>query len=119
MTNINLAIIDANSLESFLYQYIEKISISKDRTIVFETGNYGMLLFNRIIHNHIEKQGWTITDQSFKVDTHEIQFVKYHMSNGMQIIINYKPELDIKDGIIDVNTGYPIQSETLYFKEIK
>ena len=86
----------------------------------FNTGEFGMLLFNKAI---VEKlKDYSVINQKFTpFDTNKklekgSHFVIYSLPNGIEIKIQHDPNLDKKE---DVNefTGFPNKSSTLYCEE--
>lgn len=119
--NINLSLIDNKGLGQFFEQYKEKVS--NIHTITFETGDYGMILFSKLVDT------WMI-DREFKIDekiytlakpniNNKEKFTLYTMGDGTTIKIVLNEKLNLKTNIKDVKTGFPITSETLYFKKIE
>ena len=84
----------------------------------FNTGEFGMLLFNKAI---MEKfKDYSIVNQKFVALNTELdkgsQFVIYKMPNGIEIKIQHDPNLDKKEDINEI-TGFPNKSSTLYYEE--
>ena len=84
----------------------------------FNTGEFGMILFNKAI---IEKiKNYTVVNQkitSFDTKPEKgSQFVIYKLPNGVEVRIQHDP---ILDKIEDINeyTGFPNKSSTLYYEE--
>ena len=94
----------------------------KDRktNYTFNTGELGMLLFNKAI---VEKlKDYSVINQKFtpfntdKKPEKGSQFVIYSLPNGIEIKIQHDPNLDKKEDINEV-TGFPNKSSTLYYEE--
>ena len=94
----------------------------KDRktNYTFNTGEFGMLLFNKAI---VEKlKDYSVINQKFtpfntdKKPEKGSQFVIYSLPNGIEIKIQHDPNLDKKEDINEV-TGFPNKSSTLYYEE--
>ena len=84
----------------------------------FNTGEFGMLLFNKAI---MEKfKDYSIVNQKFVALNTELdkgsQFVIYKMPNGIEIKIQHDPNLDKKEDINEI-TGFPNKSSILYYEE--
>ena len=87
---------------------------------IFNTGEFGMLLFNRLI---LEKMNdFDIVNQKFiSIDANKkpekgSQFVTYTLPNGVEIKIQHDPTLDKIEDINEI-TGFPNKSSTLYYEE--
>lgn len=94
----------------------------KDRktNYTFNTGEFGMLLFNKAI---VEKlKDYSVINQKFtpfntdKKPEKGFQFVIYSLPNGIEIKIQHDPNLDKKEDINEV-TGFPNKSSTLYYEK--
>ena len=94
----------------------------KDRktNYTFNTGEFGMLLFNKAI---VEKlKDYSVINQKFtpfntdKKPEKGSQFVIYSLPNGIEIKIQHDPNLDKKEDINEV-TGFPNKSSTLYYEK--
>ena len=84
----------------------------------FNTGEFGMLLFNKAIMEKLKD--YSIVNQKFVALNTELdkgsQFVIYKMPNGIEIKIQHDPNLDKKEDINEI-TGFPNKSSTLYYEE--
>ena len=94
----------------------------KDRktNYTFNTGEFGMLLFNKAI---VEKlKDYSVINQKFtpfntdKKPEKGSQFVIYSLPNGIEIKIQHDPNLDKKEDINEI-TGFPNKSLTLYYEK--
>ena len=86
----------------------------------FNTGEFGMLLFNKAIMEKFEdysviNQKFTSFDANKKLEK-GLQFVIYKLHNGIEIKIQHDPNLDKKEDINEI-TGFPNKSSTLYYEE--
>lgn len=118
--NINLSIIDINGLEQFYERYDNLVS--EGDTLIFETGNYGMLLHSKLIDTWCKEKEVIVDGKTFIIvkpnfDNTE-RHITYHLKNKVIIKIVLNEQLDLKTNIMDMKTGFPITSETLYFKQI-
>lgn len=116
-------------IEDYIYSILHrKITPGNPkRTAVFTIGEYGAVLFHRAISQGIVAKNYIIKDNSFRGMGNERdpepQFVIYEIPNGMKIkllISDYgMNRVDpISGEVIDQNTGYPVDSTILKFKEI-
>ena len=84
----------------------------------FNTGEFGMLLFNKAIMEKLKD--YSIVNQKFVALNTELdkgsQFVIYKMPNGIEIKIQHDPNLDKKEDINEI-TGFPNKSSILYYEE--
>ena len=86
----------------------------------FNTGEFGMSMFNRLILEQLEN--YNVVNQKFtSFDTNKklekgSQFVIYKLPNGIEIKIQHDPNLDKKEDINEI-TGFPNKSSTLYYEE--
>ena len=86
----------------------------------FNTGEFGMLLFNKLILKQLEN--YSVVNQKFtsfdadKKPEEGSQFVIYKLHNGIEIKIQHDPNLDKKEDINEI-TGFPNKSSTLYYEE--
>lgn len=121
--NVSLLNITPEGIENFIRQFEKDIKSSKNKTLVLETGEFGMLLFNRTIRDIAESKDFVCHStfrNPFKDDSEELskgQYIVYTIPNGSKIRVEHKPELDKKENICEIS-GYPIKSQVLYFKEI-
>lgn len=118
MRELNLIEKDHKDLENFLNSII---AIGEENhEIVFETGEYGMLLFHRIVVSMFEASIFTYCSVGTgKADNACTQSVTYSMLGGRKIILQYNPDLDKREGQeIDDTTGFPVRSSTIYLKDI-
>ena len=102
-------------IENFLLEVHFKY---KKTNYTFNTGEFGMLLFNKAI---MEKfKDYSIVNQKFVALNTELdkgsQFVIYKLSNGIEIKIQHDPNLDKKEDINEI-TGFPNKSSILYYEE--
>ena len=86
----------------------------------FNTGEFGMLLFNRAIMEKLKdysviNQNFISFDDNKKLEK-DSQFVIYRLPNGIEIKIQHDPTLDKIEDINEI-TGYPNKSSTLYYEE--
>lgn len=86
----------------------------------FNTGEFGMLLFNKAIMEKLKdysviNQKFTPFDANKKLEKGS-QFVIYKFPNGMEIKVQHDPNLDKKEDINEI-TGFPNKSSTLYYEE--
>ena len=106
-------------IENFLLEIHLKYRNTK---YTFNTGEFGMLLFNRAIMEKLKD--YSIVNQKFVVLNTELnteldkgsQFVIYKIPNGIEIKIQHDPNLDKKEDINEI-TGFPNKSSTLYYEE--
>lgn len=93
--------------------------INKNR-IVFKTGEYGMLLFNRLIDSELNKHSFKkiITSIASNIDCpqkiDELQFVEYKLVLGLEVRIEHDISLDIENK--DKDTGFSISNTILYLQ---
>ena len=123
MNNIYLG--DNNFSREKLNEYIDDILVVPGKAhITFETGEYGLLLMQRMISS---LEGFIAPDFTNikwvgEGDLNKSQFIKYkNVANNMEMTLVHNPELDKINSKedIDPTTGYPIKSCTLYFKSIE
>lgn len=102
-------------IENFLLELHLKY---KNTKYTFNTGEFGMLLFNKFV---LEKlKNYTVVNQKITpFDTKPekgSQFVIYKLPNGVEVRIQHDP---ILDKIEDINeyTRFPNKSSTLYYEE--
>ena len=112
---INIWNKDWTDIENFLLEVHFKYRKTK---YTFNTGEFGMLLFNKAI---LEKlKDYSVVNQRFKpfdIKPEEgSQFVIYKLPNGVEIKIQHDPILDKREDINEI-TGYPNKSSTLYYEE--
>lgn len=112
---INIWNKDWTDIENFLLEIHFKYRNTK---YTFNTGEFGMLLFNRAI---MEKfKDYSIVNQKFVALNTELDkgshFVIYSLPNGIEIKIQHDPNLDKKEDINEI-TGFPNKSSTLYYEE--
>ena len=86
----------------------------------FNTGEFGMLLFNKAIMEKFKdysviNQKFTLFDANKELEKGS-QFVIYSLPNGVEIKIQHDPNLDKKEDINEI-TGFPNKSSTLYYEE--
>ena len=104
-------------IEDFLLEIHLKHQKTK---YTFNTGEFGMVLFNKLILEQLEN--YTITNQKFtsfdanKKPKKGSQFVIYILPNGVEIKIQHDPILDKVEDINEI-TGFPNKSSTLYYEE--
>ena len=102
-------------IENFLLEVHFKY---RKTNYTFNTGEFGMLLFNKAI---MEKfKDYSIVNQKFVALNTELdkgsQFVIYKLPNGIEIKIQHDPNLDKKEDINEI-TGFPNKSSILYYEE--
>jgi hypothetical protein len=116
MENLNLIRSSIKDIEDFILDSSFK---QNKKELLFETGEYGMLLFHRKITYEVENQGFIIySEVDEKLEIPQNKYVKYLCISGITIIILYNKELDNRlNAEIDDETGYPVKSSTLYLKE--
>ena len=102
-------------IENFLLEVHFKY---KKTNYTFNTGEFGMLLFNKAIMEKLKD--YSIVNQKFVALNTELnkdsQFVIYKIPNGVEIKIQHDPNLDKKEDINEI-TGFPNKSSTLYYEE--
>jgi hypothetical protein len=106
---INLKDISEEEFEKFLF------TIKENTT--FETGEYGLLLFNKKVREILKN-----FDQYFSKDLKTklvssqippmVQYLKYKMPNGIEILILHNEDFDLKIDL-DEDTGFPKKSTLL------
>lgn len=101
--------------------FLLEIHLKRRKTkYTFNTGEFGMLMFNRLILEQLEN--YSVVNQKFtQFDSNTeskkgSQFVIYRLPNGVEVKIQHDP---ILDKIEDINeyTGFPNKSSTLYYEE--
>ena len=106
-----------------LDDYIKDILVVPGKVkITFETGEYGLMLLNRLMQvSPWNKEDANITIQSIQDNSlMRFQWVEYQ-GNNYTLRVEHNIELDkinSKDDI-DETTGYPKVGSTLYYKEIE
>lgn len=111
------------SVENFrvVQNFIQNICFDAKKTkILFTTGEYGMLLFQRIIDKEFTNRGFIKTMTTNIVPRQENQtineqYVIYKLHNGVEIKILHNPELDKKEDI-NKETGFPKKASKLYYE---
>ena len=111
------------SIENFktVQNFIQNIYFDTKKTkITFNTGEYGMVLFNILVNNELDKKGFirNITTNIVPVKEEikvKEQYIIYKLHNGVEIRILHKPELDKKENINE-ETGFPKKSSRLYYE---
>ena len=102
-------------IENFLLEVHLKY---RKTNYTFNTGEFGMLLFNKAIMEKLKD--YSIVNQKFVALNTELdkgsQFVIYKMPNGIEIKIQHDPNLDKKEDINEI-TGFPNKSSILYYEE--
>ena len=102
-------------IENFLLEVHLKY---RKTNYTFNTGEFGMLLFNKAIMEKLKD--YSIVNQKFVALNTELdkgsQFVIYKMLNGIEIKIQHDPNLDKKEDINEI-TGFPNKSSILYYEE--
>ena len=102
-------------IENFLLEVHFKY---RKTNYTFNTGEFGMLLFNKAIMEKLKD--YSIVNQKFVALNTELdkgsQFVIYKMPNGIEIKIQHDPNLDKKEDINEI-TGFPNKSSILYYEE--
>lgn len=93
-------------IKNLLFSYKKPIS-----KIILETGEYGLLLFHRIMASIAPSEAFSI-DEKLKEP-----YFKYTIF-GIEIVLIHKEELNLHPQEIDFNTGFPVKSSTLFVKEI-
>ena len=111
--NMNLKEI---SLENFdnhlqvLFNYFDKITI--------ETGSYGLLLFEQKVSNFIDKRQFSRRMLVMNKERKDVEFIQYSFHQDTKILCIFcNRDLDINQGNIDEETGFPIDSFNLFFKK--
>ena len=105
-----------DEIENFLLEIFFK---ERKNKYVFNTGEFGMLLFAKAINLKLEEKGFVISNQKYNLDKETVkgsQFVVYKLPNGVEIKIQHDPNLDKKEDINEI-TGFPNKSSTLYYEE--
>lgn len=115
--SLDLFDITINTLDEFFINFIEKLEENQN-TVVFETGEFGLLLINRLIDNHNKEKGFNIIETSFReinISTFpSLQYVMYSVGNkNIKIVVN--EILDKNIGIINNITGFPVNSQKLFY----
>ena len=103
-------------IENFLLEIFFK---ERKNKYVFNTGEFGMLLFAKAINLKLEEKGFVISNQKYNLDKETVkgsQFVIYKLPNGIEIKIQHDPNLDKKEDI-NSESGFPNKSSTLYYEE--
>lgn len=104
-------------IENFLLEVHFKY---RKTNYTFNTGEFGMFLFNRLILEQLENYN-VVTQKFTPFDSNTefkkgSQFVIYKLPNGVEIKIQHDPILDKREDINEI-TGYPNKSSTLYYEE--
>ena len=105
-----------DEIEKFLLEIFFK---ERKNKYVFNTGEFGMLLFTKALKLKLEEKGFVISSQKYNLDKETVkgsQFVIYKLHNGVEIKIQHDPTLDKKEDINEI-TGFPNKSSTLYYEE--
>lgn len=115
--SLDLFDITINTLNEFFINFIEKLEENQN-TVVFETGEFGLLLINKLIDNHNKEKGFNIIETSFReinISTFpSLQYVMYSVGNkNIKIVVN--EILDKNIGIINSTTGFPVNSQKLFY----
>lgn len=119
----------AKLIEEFLMDiFYTRVAPGKQRSIKGFTGEYGMIQFHRAIQDWAQKTGFiqTVADNFIqKTDSkyHQngmvagYQFMKYRMSNGIELEMVHNPLYDNPEynREIDPITGYPVESQRITF----
>lgn len=112
---INIWDKDWKNIEDFLLEIHFKY---RKTNYTFNTGEFGMFLFNKLILEQLKNYG--VVNQRFKsfdIKPEEgSQFVIYSLPNGVEIKIQHDPNLDKREDINEF-TGFPNKSSTLYYEE--
>ena len=114
---INIWNKDWKDIEQFLLEIHLK---DKKTNYIFNTGEFGMILFNKAIMEKLKD--YSVINQKFiSFDANKklekgSHFVTYSLPSGVEIKIQHDPNLDKKEDINEI-TGYPNKSSTLYYEE--
>lgn len=114
---INIWNKDWTDIENFLLEVHFKY---KRTNYTFNTGEFGMLLFNRAIMEKLKdysviNQKFTSFDANKKLEK-DSHFVIFSFPNGVGIKIQLNPNLNKKEDINEI-TGFPNKSSILYYEE--
>lgn len=111
MKNINLK---TENIEDILNLIVKK----NLKTTIFETGEIGMLNLHILLQNYQKENEIKIGTTMYVELINEpgADFVNYILPNKNYLLIIHNPKLDEKINI-DNETGFPIKSNILYFKE--
>ena len=115
--SLNLFNIPINILDEFFIKYINKLEENQN-TVVFETGEFGLLLVNILIDKHNKEKGFDIVETSFReinISTFpSLQYIMYSVGNkNIKIVVN--EVLDKNIGVINSITGFPVNSQKLFY----
>ena len=116
--SLDLFNISIETLESFI-QICSKELKENEKGIVFETGEFGLLLFNRLVEKYCEEKQFQIKEISFRVVDLSVgggQYINYETANGYNIRVEYNSNLDKNTNFNSEETGFPLISQTLFFK---
>jgi hypothetical protein len=101
-----------------IQNFIQNIYFNTKKTSLrFTTGEYGMLLFNRIIDEELNSRNFEkkiITNINSLEDING-QYEVYKFANGIEIKIVHNPELDKKEDINE-ETSFPKRASRLYYE---
>ena len=106
MKNLNLI----NCSKDNLNEFLESL---KENKIVLETGEYGFVLFNRLVMNSLNLEKYNIIRSD---NAEELNQYIIYKNNNIEIRLNHNKDLDTRKDI-DSNSGFPIRSSTLYYIE--
>ena len=120
----------ARLIEEFLLDiFYSRVKPGSGRKIRCYTGEYGMYLFNKAIHDVVDRRGWVMSANTFspiektKSEYHSnaysygYQFTQYKMPNGAELELVHNPLYDDRsiNFEIDPITGYPVESMRFTF----
>ena len=117
--SLNLFNISIENLESFINTCSKELK-ENEKGIVLETGEFGLLLFNKLIEKYCEEKQFEIKEVSFRVkdlSTSGGQYINYETANGYNIRVEHNYNLDKNTNFNSEETGFPITSQTLFFKK--
>ena len=115
--SLDLFDITIDTLDKFFINFIEKLEENQN-TVVFETGEFGLLLVNTLVDKHNKEKGYDIIETSFReinISTFpSLQYVMYSVGNkNIKIVVN--EVLDKNIGVINSITGFPVNSQKLFY----
>jgi len=105
---------DFNAVQNFIQNiYLE----TKKNKFLFTTGEYGMLLFQRLIDKKFENKNFIKTITANIISTQKVneQYVIYKLHNEIELKIKHNPNLD-EDKDINEITGFPKKASRLYYE---
>lgn len=117
--SIDLFKISIDTLNNFFGKFLNKLE-KNENTIVFETGEFGLLLLNQLIYNHLKELDCIPIKTSLReinISTFpSLQYVIYTVGDkNVKVIVN--ETLDKNIGIQNEETGFPVNSQKLFYKK--